>query len=68
MIKVDGPFYASVENAAEEAVRMRDLGYDGVYTMEGNSDPFFPLVIAADPARNPKNRKSAGCRYNSTSS
>ena len=47
-MKIDGPFYAGLDNAAAEAVRLSDIGYDGVYTPEGNSDPFLPLVIAAE--------------------
>ena len=49
-MQVDGPFYAGVVDAAKEVIRMRDMGYDGVYTMEGNSDPLFPLIIAAEHA------------------
>ncbi|MEH6605006.1 MAG: TIGR03617 family F420-dependent LLM class oxidoreductase [Pseudomonadales bacterium] len=46
-MKIDGPFYATVDNATTEATRMKDIGYDGVYTLEGNTDPFFPLVLAS---------------------
>ena len=49
MMKIDGPFYASLDNAAAEARRLAAAGYDGVYTLEGNTDPFFPLVVAAEP-------------------
>jgi probable F420-dependent oxidoreductase len=47
-MKIDGPFYAPLEQAAEEAKRLQAIGYDGIYTLEGNSDPFLPLTIAAE--------------------
>ncbi len=49
-MKIDGPFYASLENAATEAQKLAAAGYDGLYTLEGNTDPFFPLVLAAEHA------------------
>ena len=49
-MKIDGPFYAMMENAADEARRLRDIGYDGVYTLEGSWDPFYPLVLASEHA------------------
>jgi len=49
-MKIDGPFYATLDNAAAEAERMAAAGYDGVYTLEGNADPFYPLVLAAEHA------------------
>ena len=49
-MKIDGPFYATLDNAAGEARRMADAGYDGVYTLEGNADPFLPLLLAAEHA------------------
>ena len=50
MIRIDAPFYATVENAAEEARRLAAEGFDGVYTLEGNTDPFFPLLLASEHA------------------
>ena len=50
MLRIDAPFYATVENAAEEARRLADEGFDGVYTLEGNTDPFFPLLLASEHA------------------
>lgn len=50
MFKIDGPFYAQLDNAADEARRMAAIGYDGVYTLEGNTDPFFPLLLASEHA------------------
>ncbi|TXS95670.1 TIGR03617 family F420-dependent LLM class oxidoreductase [Parahaliea maris] len=49
-MKIDGPLYSQLENVAAEAARMADLGYDGLYTLEGSSDPFLPLVLAAQQA------------------
>lgn len=48
--KIDGPFYATLNNAKQMALDMADVGYDGVYSMEGSNDPFYPLVIAAEHA------------------
>lgn len=49
-MKIDGPFYATIENAATEAKRLAAIGYDGVYSLEGSWDPFFPLVLASEHA------------------
>ena len=49
-MKIDGPFYAQLGDAASEARRLADIGYDGIYTLEGSSDPFYPLVLAAEHA------------------
>ncbi|MEH6634794.1 MAG: TIGR03617 family F420-dependent LLM class oxidoreductase [Halioglobus sp.] len=49
-MKIDGPFYAQLGDAAEEAKRLAAIGYDGVYTLEGSWDPFYPLVMAAEHA------------------
>jgi alkanesulfonate monooxygenase SsuD/methylene tetrahydromethanopterin reductase-like flavin-dependent oxidoreductase (luciferase family) len=49
-MKIDGPFYAGLAEAAESAKAMADMGYDGVYTLEGASDPFLPLSIASEHA------------------
>lgn len=49
-MKIDGPFYAELGTAAQEAKRLADIGYDGVYTLEGSWDPFFPLVLASEHA------------------
>ncbi|TNF35313.1 MAG: TIGR03617 family F420-dependent LLM class oxidoreductase [Gammaproteobacteria bacterium] len=49
-MKIDGPFYAGLEGAAAEAQRLEAEGYDGVYTLEGSSDPFLPLAIASEHA------------------
>ncbi|CAA0095480.1 putative protein [BD1-7 clade bacterium] len=47
---IDGPFYATLETAKDTALEMADVGYDGVYTMEGAHDPFYPLIIASEHA------------------
>lgn len=49
-MKIDGPFYAQLGDAAAEARRLAAIGYDGLYTLEGSWDPFFPLVMAAEHA------------------
>ncbi|HEY6131906.1 MAG TPA: TIGR03617 family F420-dependent LLM class oxidoreductase, partial [Halioglobus sp.] len=49
-MKIDGPFYATLDTAATEARRLSAIGYDGVYSLEGSWDPFFPLVMAAEHA------------------
>lgn len=49
-MKIDGPFYARLGDAAAEARRLAAIGYDGVYTLEGSSDPFLPLALAAEHA------------------
>ena len=49
-MKIDGPFYARLGDAAAEAVRLAAVGYDGVYTLEGSWDPFLPLALAAEHA------------------
>lgn len=49
-MKIDGPFYAQLGDAAQEAKRLASIGYDGVYTLEGSWDPFYPLVVASEHA------------------
>jgi probable F420-dependent oxidoreductase len=49
-MKIDGPFYAQLGDAAEEARRLQNIGYDGVYSLEGSWDPFYPLVMATEHA------------------
>ncbi len=49
-MKIDGPFYAQLAGAVDEARRLAEIGYDGVYTLEGSWDPFYPLVLAAEHA------------------
>ncbi|MEE4190567.1 MAG: TIGR03617 family F420-dependent LLM class oxidoreductase [Halieaceae bacterium] len=46
-MKIDGPLYAPLAEAGNDARRLQALGYDGVYTLEGPSDPFLPLAIAS---------------------
>ncbi|MCB1010198.1 MAG: TIGR03617 family F420-dependent LLM class oxidoreductase [Microthrixaceae bacterium] len=45
-MQVDAPIY-SLEGAAERAVALEALGFDGVFTFEGPHDVFVPLVLAA---------------------
>ncbi|TDG13689.1 TIGR03617 family F420-dependent LLM class oxidoreductase [Seongchinamella unica] len=49
-MKIDGPFYAQLGEASVEARRLQDIGYDGIYSLEGSWDPFYPLVLAAEHA------------------
>jgi len=49
-MKIDGPFYAQLGDAAAEAQRLAGIGYDGIYTLEGSWDPFLPLVMASEHA------------------
>ena len=49
-MKIDGPFYAQMSGAADEAKRLADIGYDGVYSLEGSWDPFFPIALASEHA------------------
>lgn len=49
-MKIDGPFYAQLGEAAAEARRLERIGYDGVYSLEGSWDPFYPLVMASEHA------------------
>jgi probable F420-dependent oxidoreductase len=49
-MQIDGPFYARLEEAASEVQRLSEIGYDGVYTLEGSGDPFLPLVLASEHA------------------
>jgi len=48
--KVDGPLYSTLGGAAEEAKALAEVGYDGIYTLEGAHDPFYPLIIASEHA------------------
>jgi probable F420-dependent oxidoreductase len=50
-MQIDGPFYAHLPEAAAEARRLQAIGYDGIYTLEGSTDPFLPLAIASDHCR-----------------
>ena len=49
-MKIDGPFYAQLGEAAEEAKRLAAIGYDGIYTREGSWDPFLPLTLVSEHA------------------
>lgn len=48
--KIDGPLYATLDRAAKDAKELADIGYDGLYTLEGAHDPFYPLVVASEHA------------------
>ncbi|MCY4044147.1 MAG: TIGR03617 family F420-dependent LLM class oxidoreductase [Cellvibrionales bacterium] len=51
MFKIDGPLYATLDGVKEEATALAQTGYDGLYTLEGAHDPFYPLVLAAEHAK-----------------
>lgn len=46
-MRIDALLLADVTRAADEARRLEDLGLDGVITVEGPQDVFFPLAMAA---------------------
>jgi len=47
-MKIDGALITGLADAAENAKRLEAAGFDGVYTFEGNRDPFYPLLLAAE--------------------
>lgn len=48
MMKIDAPAGADLRKIAADAVRLEQLGYDGLRLAELNHDPFMPLAIAAE--------------------
>jgi probable F420-dependent oxidoreductase len=46
-VRIDTQLRAGLGDVAAEARRLRDTGFDGVFTFEGPHDVFFPLVEAA---------------------
>jgi probable F420-dependent oxidoreductase len=52
-MRIDAPLLATdLAAVAGEALEIERLGYDGAFTFEGAHDPFFPLLLAAEHARN----------------
>jgi len=47
-LKVDAAVVSPLATAADAAVRLQGLGYDGCWTAEINHDPFLPLALAAE--------------------
>jgi len=48
-MKVDAPLVAAALSEVPRLAReIESMGYDGVYTFEGQHDPFFPLALAAE--------------------
>ena len=47
-LKIDGYLGGSLGEAADRAVRLEALGYDGAFSAEGPHEPFLPLVLAAE--------------------
>ncbi|MFT5203036.1 MAG: putative F420-dependent oxidoreductase [Candidatus Aldehydirespiratoraceae bacterium] len=45
-MKIDAGIMGDLANAAARAQQLADAGLDGLFTFEGNSDVFFPLVHA----------------------
>ena len=48
-MKVDAGIGSNLKEVPEMVTRLESLGYDGIRTAEMNHDPFFPLVLAAEP-------------------
>ena len=46
-MRIDTQLTADLGSVADEAARLREVGFDGVFTFEGPNDVFFPLVEAA---------------------
>jgi probable F420-dependent oxidoreductase len=46
-MRISASLHGQLENAAAEAARARDLGFDAVSTAEVAHDPFVPLALAA---------------------
>lgn len=48
-MKIDAPLLtADLNRVAAEARNIERIGYDGTFTFEGQHDPFFPLLLAAE--------------------
>ncbi|TFH22196.1 MAG: TIGR03617 family F420-dependent LLM class oxidoreductase [Myxococcales bacterium] len=48
-MKIDGQLLvSSLADAPGRARTMEQLGFDGLFTFEGQHDPFFPLLLAAE--------------------
>ncbi|MBP1684576.1 MAG: putative F420-dependent oxidoreductase, family [Deltaproteobacteria bacterium] len=48
-MKIDAPLMtAELAQVPTEARELEALGYDGTYTFEGRSEPFFPLLLGAE--------------------
>lgn len=47
-VKLDTALMGSLTDVAARARRLESAGFDGTFTFEGNTDVFFPLVLAAE--------------------
>jgi probable F420-dependent oxidoreductase len=47
-MKVDGGLMGGMHAVPKRAQKLESLGYDAAVTAEVNSDPFFPLLLAAE--------------------
>lgn len=50
VVKIDMVLSAGLDAVADEARHLHEIGLDGVYTQEANSDVLFPLLLAAQAA------------------
>jgi probable F420-dependent oxidoreductase len=49
-MKLDMVLHAGLDAVADQARELHEMGVDGVYTQEANSDVTFPLLLAAQAA------------------
>ena len=47
-MKVDTSLLGGMTTAGADAATAEAAGYDGLWTLEGQHDPFLPLVLAAE--------------------
>lgn len=47
-MKYDASLQSSLGESASRARSIEELGFDGCFTYEGQTDPFFPLLLAAE--------------------
>jgi probable F420-dependent oxidoreductase len=47
-MKIDAALITGLTETAQGAQRLEAAGFDGAYTFEGNRDPFYPLLLAAE--------------------
>jgi probable F420-dependent oxidoreductase len=47
-VKIDAGLWGALEDAPARARQLEAEGYDGLVTAEMSSDPFFPLLLAAE--------------------
>ncbi len=47
-MKYDASLQSSLATTADRARALESLGFDGCFTYEGQTDPFYPLLLAAE--------------------